>query len=478
MKFAVAAPLFLIPCVVQAQDSNDATGTSFLIPGTTTSVPARPAILSNRWQEDWSVLADPRVPREPFDSLKYIPLTADDPKTYLSLGADFRERFEANNASGFGVAPNNNNEWLISRTQWHADLRINDQIQVFVQFESDFAPWKTMLTPADQDVLDVEQAFWAVTEPVGDGTLRVRLGRQQMNFDLQRFVSDRDGPNVRQSYDAAWGEYETGPWKFITFYSQPVQVNDLGAKPFQDYSSGALTFSVVRVQRELFGWATLSAYYARYINADAQYLSVSGHELRDAFDGRFAGTANGFDGDIEVMGQTGTIGSDSIRAWAVGSTLGYTFAKVLWEPRLGFQFDAASGDQNPHDNVLQAFNPLFPSGYYFTLGNYTGYTNLIHVKPSVTVHPTNSLTLSFAVAAQWRETTADAVYTQGSIPVSGTAGQPGSYTGTYGQLDLNWAITSHSSFAIEAVRFNVSDVIVRAGGHNSDYVGVQFAYGL
>src|SRR5271169_5737206 len=92
--------------------------------------PPRPAILFNRWQEDWSVLADPRVPKEPFDSLKYIPLSADDPKTYLSLGANFRERFEANNASGFGVAPNNNNEWLISRTEWHAALRINGQVQV------------------------------------------------------------------------------------------------------------------------------------------------------------------------------------------------------------------------------------------------------------------------------------------------------------------------------------------------------------
>ncbi len=47
-----------------------------------------------------------------------------------------------------------------------------------------------------------------------------------MNFDFQRFVSDRDGPNVRQSFDAAWGDYENGPWKFITFYSHPVQIPD------------------------------------------------------------------------------------------------------------------------------------------------------------------------------------------------------------------------------------------------------------
>jgi Alginate export len=466
VQFVTAIMFLLLPQLGHAQE-NDGT--------TNTTTPARPTILSNRWEEDWSVLADPRVPREPFDSLKYIPLDPNNPKTYLSLGADVRERFEANDTAGFGTAPNRNNDYLISRTDWYADLHIADQVQVFTQFESDFAPWKTMLTPADQDVLDLEQAFVTVTEPVGDGTARVRLGRQQMNFDFQRFVSDRDGPNVRQSFDAAWGDYENGPWKFITFYSQPVQIYDFGAQPFDSYSSGANTFSVVRAQRELFGWATLSGYYAYYALDDAKYLSVSGDERRDSFDVRFYAKTDGFDGDLEIMGQTGSIGNETIRAWAVGSLSGYTFAEIGWTPRLGFQFDAASGDSNPHDNVLQTFNPLFPNGYYFTLAGYTGYTNLIHAKPSIAIHPTNSLTFTLAVAAQWRQTTADAVYLQGSIPVPGTAGQPGRYTGTYGQADLSWAMNSHASFAIQAVRYDVGDAIQRAGGRDSNYIGVQLA---
>jgi hypothetical protein len=61
---------------------------------------------------------------------------------------------------------------------------------------------------------------------------------------------------------------------------------------------------------------------------------------------------------------------------------------------------------------------------------------------------------------------------------SDSAASTGRYTGTYGQLDLNWAMTSRASFAIQAVRFDVSDVIRRAGGHDSDYLGVQIAYGL
>jgi len=33
-------------------------------------LPARPTIGMNRWQEDWSVLADPSLRTEPFDHLK------------------------------------------------------------------------------------------------------------------------------------------------------------------------------------------------------------------------------------------------------------------------------------------------------------------------------------------------------------------------------------------------------------------------
>ncbi len=209
------------------------------------STPQRPAIMFNRWQEDWSVLADPRVSREPFDELKYIPLSGFDPHTYLSFGANTRERFESNNAPNFGTGSNRSQNYVISRNEFHADLRVDNQLQAFVQFQADYAPWKTMLTPVDRDRLDLEQAWVALTEQVGGGTLKLRAGRQQFGFDLQRFVAVRDGPNVRQSFDAAWADYENGPWRFITFYSLPVQVRDVTI--FDDYSSvSAQTFGMAR----------------------------------------------------------------------------------------------------------------------------------------------------------------------------------------------------------------------------------------
>ena len=124
-----------------------------------------------------------------------------------------------------------------------------------------------------------------------------------------------------------------------------------------------------------------------------------------------------------------------------------------------------------------SFNPLFPNGYYFTLAGFTTYANLIHVKPSVTVKPTSSLTFFAAVAPQWRETTADAVYVIPNIAVPGTAGSAGLWTGVYEQIRADYAFNSHLTGAIEAVHFGIGSAIARAGGHNSDYVGVELDFG-
>jgi hypothetical protein len=71
---------------------------------------------------------------------------------------------------------------------------------------------------------------------------------------------------------------------------------------------------------------------------------MSGDERRDIFDVHINGNYNHFDFDLEMMNQTGRIGSEPIEAWAVGTIGGYTFSNVSWSPRLAIQFDEASGD--------------------------------------------------------------------------------------------------------------------------------------
>lgn len=199
--------------------------------------------------------------------------------------------------------------------------------------------------------------------------MTLRVGRQQIAFDLQRFVSERDGVNVRQSYDALWAEYEKEPWRLTGFYSRPVQTQDIRA--FDDFSSNGLTYGGFRVQRDL-GPGRFSLALAQYRRRAAQFPSAFGNERRDIADVRYVGATRTIDWDLEGMLQTGRIGNQPIQAWATGLRAAYTLHDEGWRPRLGLQIDAASGDRNMRDSRLESFNPLFPNGAYFTLAGLHG----------------------------------------------------------------------------------------------------------
>lgn len=435
----------------------------------------RPVIGMYRWQEDWSVLADPNLRTEAGDALKYIALSADDAARYLSFGVTLRERYEYNDAPRFDTTGAGETDYLIHRLELHADLHLNEQLRVFVQVENALAYGLDPPGPADANKLDLRLAFIDGHFDAGDGVVKWRLGRQEMAFDLQRFISVRDGPNVRQAYDAAWADYERGQWRISGFVSQPVQYRNDAA--FDDVSNRHLRYGGVRVQRGDVGNGEISMTVSGYRNDQARFPAATGRERRRNVDVRYVGAAAGFDWDAEAMRQSGRLDGQRIRAWAIGLLAGYTFATAPWKPRLGAQVDAASGDRDLRDGRIGTFNPMFPNGYYLTLSGYTGYANFIHFKPSLTLRPRGDVKLLAALGVLWRQTTHDAIYAQPYVALPGTAGAPGRRSATYAQLRIDWSAARNLAFALEADRFQVASAVRAAGGRDATYLGAEMRWG-
>ncbi|PSS59484.1 hypothetical protein C6558_38115 [Ensifer sp. NM-2] len=432
----------------------------------------RPSIKADRSLEDWSLLADPKLRAQPLDSLKYIPLFPSNPDSYISLGLNLREIFEVSDAPAFGTVPANpGDSYWLQRAQFHIDVHLNEQWQLFTQFEDVRAFNKTVVGPNDANRFDLRQAFIGYTQETDAGTFRIRVGRQDFAFDLERFVSLRDGPNVRQSFDAVWAGWETDAWRFYGLVSQPVGYRD--DDPFDDRSSSDVLFNGARIERQLSPTIEATAYYALYQRKAANFLTASGEEERHIFDIRSVGTYAGFDWDMEAMGQVGKVGSADILAWALGARSGYTFENLNWSPRIGLQFDMASGDGDAGDGTLGTFNPLFPNGFYFSLGGHTGYANLIHLKPSITVQPTEDLALMAGVGLLWRQTTQDAIYTLPSVPVAGTAGKGPAWTGAYAQVRADYRFNPNLTGSLEAVLYQVGSALEAVGGSDSNYLRAE-----
>lgn len=431
--------------------------------------------MANRWLEDWSPFADPSMQTQPFDSLKYIRLFDDNPESYVSLGITARQSFESSDAPVFGSMPSNpEDSYWLQRIQFHVDMHLNENWQLFTQLEDVRAFDKIVIGPNDANELDLRLAFLGYTQPTDYGTFRARVGRQDFEFDLQRFLSSRDGPNVRQSFDAVWVGWETETWRLYGLVSQPVEYRS--DDPFDDRSSRDIDFSGIRVERHLSGNAQLTGYYALYRRDDALYALTSGEEERHVLDFRVAGESAGFDWDLEAMGQIGSIGSADIQAWAIGAQAGYTFEEAPWSPRVGLQFDIASGDRDQADNDIQTFNPLFPNGSYFSLGGHTGYANLIHLKPSLEMTPVENLTIMGGLGLLWRQSTHDSIYTLPSVPLAATAGTGDAWTGAYAQLKADYKFTANLTGSMEAVYYDVGSTLRDAGGRDSKYFRAELKF--
>lgn len=258
-----------------------------------------------------------------------------------------------------------------------------------------------------------------------------------------------------------------------------VAAGSLCSTPMTSSSTTSPTVASVSAlcgsERQVMDGNELSAYYGLYQRDDSHYLDASGDEERHVFDVRFAGTSGGLDWNLEGMGQLGSVGDSDIPAWAIGARVGYTL-DTGWSPRLGLQFDMASGDHDRGDGTNGTFNPLFPNGYYFSLGGYTGYSNLIHLKPSVTVKPADKFTVTAAAGFLWRQTVNDAIYTQPSASVANTAGRGDRWTGAYAQLRMDYAFTPNLTGALEAVHYRVGSTLKKEGGHDSNYLGAELKY--
>jgi hypothetical protein len=423
------------------------------------SPPAPPAFRPDRAAEDYSYLRDPDRRGHWQDAYKFIPLGRDG-NTFFSLGGELRERIEILDAPRFGLGGTEGDTYLLQRILTHADLRLGTSIRVFAQFGAHEAFGKAILNPPDQNSLDIHQLFVDVMPVQG---LRLRVGRQEMMFNpAQRFVSFRDGTNVRQNFEGARVSWERGPARVEGFLTRPVTLRpgmfDNAGNREQSFA-GIYTSHRIGPRRS----ASLDGYW---FLLDRENLNERRHSLGL----RFAGTTEAWDGDVEGVYQFGSSGSRDISAWAASADLGHSFATLPWKPRLGLRFDAGSGDGNPLDATDSTFHPLFPSGPYFNEANAASWTNLIGVRPSLRIQPDPRLTLLAAVQFKWRQNRDDAVYLGPSAALAGTRLNQETEIGQVYTLDAQYQISRNFGLRGYYLHHTAGAAIATAGGQPIDFL--------
>ncbi|UVO49913.1 alginate export family protein [Sphingomonas sp. SUN019] len=426
-------------------------------------VPAqRPSYKLGRWLEDWRALADPELRTDPFDAVKYIALGTDG-GAHLTLSGQLREEAVGQSNALFSNA---GDVWGLHRLYLGADLHVG-QARIYAELGNAVAIGRRGGPgPTDEDRLDLQLAFADWRLQAGGVEWVIRAGRQELAFDpTQRFVGVREGPNLRQAFDAMRLNARVGDVHVSAFAGRPVRYRP---GVFDDAANDASAFRGLYASRTS-GQMWTSLYVYGYRRDAARFGAVEGRERRTAWGARIADRVGNLDFDVEAMVQRGTVDRTPVRAWAIAALAGWTFHRAPWAPRAGIQLDLASGDRDPSDNRVGTFNPLFYKGNYFTEAPIGSLANVRHLKLSLSARPTKATTMSVSAADLARTRSGDLVYLAPLVPQPASAAAAGRHIGGYVQGLVSHQFSRHLSVSLEAAHFESGSAMRRVGGRNVDF---------
>jgi len=362
----------------------------------------RPALVPLRYEEDWSLLADRDCKKEAADDLKYIPLGGRN--WYLSMGGEIRYRYENYDNPGFGTSPESPNGYILQRYLLHADWHLGRQFRLFTQFQSGLEEGRNggpRLT--DKDIADLHQSFFDVSD--SSQNLRLRVGRQEIEFGTGHLIGESEGLNIRRAFDGFRFTYKHGRWTWNSTLTHPVLLRpDTYAIPDHRQTEWGVGFTRIR---EHGGW---SGYYIGLNRKSSSFNGKSGQEIRETLGSRVWNQGTLVDYNTDFIFQTGSFAGGSILAGAVSSNDGFTLRNVALKPRIGVRFDYTSGDSDSSSKNLNTFNPLFPNPMYSSLSALLGPSNLTDLGPTIRLTLGSKTAITPEVPFYWRSSTHDGIY--------------------------------------------------------------------
>ena len=130
-------------------------------------------------------------------------------------------------------------------------------------------------------------------------------------------------------------------------------------------------------------------------NRGAAGEPINIHDFGARIDGKVP-NLEAIDYTVESHVQVGNYGKQDQEAWAFAGKAGYTFKDVAWTPRIGFEYDYASGDDDATDGDHGTFDNLYPTNHMagiYGFADLVSWQNMHDFRGQLKVSPTKKLTV-------------------------------------------------------------------------------------
>lgn len=422
-----------------------------------------PPLQMLRAEEDYRPLGDDQFqPKNFWERIKYLPLSFRKDH-FLSIGGEVRYQYEFFHNNNWGEGIQDPSGWWLQRYMLHTHWQLG-RFRLFAQLQSGLLLGaRPDPRGIDQDVLGWHQAFAEyrfLREQKAE--LTARLGRQELWYGSRRLVSVREGPNLRQSFDAVRLLYRRAGWQVDAFASY-----------FVDNAFGVLD-NIRLTEERLWGvYAVVDyplklpfhtdMYYLGFQSPFREYQEGLVDQTRHSFGIRWWKTEGNFHFNNEAVYQIGSSSVGDIRAYTLSFDVNYQFPALAFRPQVGIKTEIISGDEATGDGRLGTFNALYPRGAYFGLIALIGPSNLIDVHPSLELHLTKNTALVLDWDVFWRHQTADGVYGPNATLQRSGAESDERYLGHQPGFEMAYEPSRYWQLALEGSWFLSGDFFAETG---------------
>jgi hypothetical protein len=372
--------------------------------------------------------------------------------SWLKWGWDFRGRLELPAALEYNT--DRDGLFYVHRIRGWAEIAPASWVRFYVQGQD-----ARVIGVDDPDVLDsvahpidVRQAYVDFGRP--KSTWQLTIGRQELIFGDERLVgADNYWDPLGQTFGALRLRYQRPGVRldgFGAFVLEPDYQHMIRPSTDKQLFGVNASLDVTRYKGSV-----IEPYFFWKRHRPGDELRLSGNRDVFTYGARTAGSLPAqLDYNVEMVLQGGHKAEESIQAWAGHWELGFRPFHTDFGPRLGAEYNFASGDHHRGDGRYTTFDDLYPAGYNkYGMADPFAWRNLRNISGGADWTLNKHCRLGLGYRAFWLANIGDNLYTKGDEFLIGNPHASGDHVGNQGSIMAAWELSKSWQFYVGYARF-------------------------
>ncbi|MDD5561738.1 MAG: alginate export family protein [Candidatus Omnitrophica bacterium] len=364
------------------------------------------------------------------------------------------------------------NRFIVNAKATLGDNQGKDKIVIFLEgLDAQVGGYQLKPAKNQKDGFDLHQAYVDFCN-ILDSVFDLKIGRQELKYGAGRLIAAPTWSNRIRSFDAVVLRYRPSELYVDLFFGADVKYDDDNFNYIQHKEKIMGIYGGYQANKNV---PKIEFYFLpqRIKNATVKSTRyTAGARLQGEVPGKILY-------DIELPYQFGKINHKSIKAYAFHAGLSHVFRDMLWEPKMVFEYNQASGDKDPNDGVNNTFLPLYQTTHDpYGLMDFFRWENMREISLNVNLCVTNKLKLTPQVNFFWLMSTNDSWYdSTGAVLRTDSSGLRSHYAGQEVSLRASYEVNKNIKLESGYAHFFTGGYVKDSGANDdADWLYAQLAF--